>query len=101
MHRHWCRETLIFVFNGPSPGGAVMRLVFAIWIMAMGLAYASGEAKLPKADEKNLNQPVRVPVIRCTQVCDQPLGSPNTGDPNTWKAICEMKCVENPDTRSR
>jgi hypothetical protein len=48
--------------------------------------------EVPATGEKKAAEPVRVPVVKCTRVCDRPLGSPNLSDRNTWTNRCETKC---------
>ena len=70
-----------------------MRIVCALAILALSTTSNGEEAK----QEKNLNEPIRVPVIKCTEVCDRQWNSPDTTDPSTWITDrCEIRCEPTP-----
>ena len=69
---------------------ATIRIILAAGLL---LTEALAETSVPKPEEeKEQNEPTRVPVMKCTQVCDRPLGSPNTEGQSMLKKQCETKC---------
>jgi hypothetical protein len=68
-----------------------MRILYVSAFMLAGVVSAAAQQS-PKPGDQKPTEPVRVPTIKCTQVCDRPVGSPNLGDKATWTNTCEMKC---------
>jgi hypothetical protein len=71
------------------------RLLPLLAVILLVSPSARAEERSPKPEEKNLNEPVRVPFVECKRVCDPPLGSLKAADPKIWSTICEIKCVPN------